>query len=301
MTTTILTAKVADLLDELGDLAGIAKENKFKVRAYKNAATTLREMGGVDFSETDPQDIDGIGEKIAIKIHQILATGTCDKLEELREQYGHLLPLLKIPGVGPANARAMYDEFGVTTPEGVAVLIKKGKKFSKRIREGVEHILGNDDRIPWEQADCIAELRVLEALRNEDVRGRIEVCGSYRRKSRTVGDIDVVVETNNHEGVSAVCVDIMDEVIVAGDTKVSGRIDGVQVDIRLVDADSFGACVLYFTGSKEFNIRMRGEVKKRGMKLNEYGLFKGDERIAGDTEEGIFDALGMEYVEPKDR
>jgi len=291
--------KVADALYELASLSGLAGESPYKTRSYATAASTIKQCPGVDLH--NPKSIDGVGDSIAKKIKQIVETGTCPKLEELRDRFFHLLELMKIPGIGPKTALKLYEVHGVTNAKQVDGLIKTGYGMPKSIREGVQAVLsGHDKRITFNEADKIAAPMVRKIEKCKHV-GRVVVCGSYRRYKETIGDIDIVVETTKPGKVIAHCSMLLDTVLVDGMKKVSGIKNGVQVDFRFIAPESFGACVLYFTGSKDHNIKMRQMAKDQGFKLNEYGLYKGTDAIAGRTEKDVFDALGMGYVEPEDR
>jgi len=303
--------KIANQLEILANLTALTKPDldpeeqktlRFKVQAYQKAAYTIRNTGhGFDFANTDPGELPGVGEKIACKIREIVRTGTCQKIEDLRGAYGKYLPLLDIPGVGPAKARDLYDNYSCKTIQDVQELSQR-VSLGKRIEDGLKQVSGHKEgsRIPRSRAEQLVK-RVLETFKAQAVISRAEAAGSFRRQRETVGDLDIIVETENPREAARLCQEVLDEVSLAGDKKVSGLLDGVQVDIRLVDPSSYGACLLYFTGSKQFNISQRQVAQKYGWTLNEYGLFNGRRKLAGETEEEIFEALGMEYIPPEKR
>jgi len=307
MSTATMRKDVAGKLRLLSNLSSLAGENKFKARAYQRAASTVEELPSINLETISSGEVDGIGEKIACKIREIAETGTCPKLEELRRDYSQYLELLSIPGIGPAKAKQLYDERKVQTVAEVQALIESGVSFPKQVKEGVAAMVGKGDgRTPLAKAEKIVE-PFLAKLRRIAAVMDVKACGSYRRKKETIGDLDIAIAVTdeNAETVMAVCEKLMDRVETSGSTKSSGRVKGIKADFRLVEPESFGACTLYFTGSKQFNISMRSKAKRMGMKLNEYGLFKmmgGEEvKVAGETEELIFKLLHMDYVEPTNR
>ena len=176
------------------------------------------------------------------------------------------------------------------------------RSVTKAIRDGVAAFLaGQTKRVQRADAEKVVR-KIVAALQKSH---HLEVCGSFRRGRETVGDLDVIVEVELYklavQRVINECERLLDGIIASGPTKVSGRLDGIQVDFRFFDSESFGAGSLYFTGSKEFNIQMRKLAIDQGMKLNEFGLWRGEERVAGRTEQSVFDALGMDWVDPKER
>lgn len=306
---TAMTPKetISAALRELSTLIQFTRDrrNKFKSAQYNKAADTIENLEGdldhdVLLSLTSTSG-NGIGAKIGDKIDEIMRTGTCSNLKKMRKRFGHLLNLTQVAGIGPATAKVLYETYGVKDRNGVLKLIDEGKIKDKRIIEGAKR--NEEERIPYSVAKDLAD-RLVDGL-HEEARELIEqtiACGSLRRQKETIGDIDIVVVTDAPKIVGMAATKLLDKVSDDGDTRVGGVVDGVHVDFRFCTPENYGAMLIYFTGSKEFNINVRARAKKRGWVLNEYGLFDADETlIAGKTEKEVFDALGLEYVEPRNR
>jgi DNA polymerase (family 10) len=300
--------EIADLLD----LQGVA----FKPNAYRRAArniNALEEDINKIAAEGRLRDIPGVGEAMTKKIEELVATGKLDYLTQLRSEVPPgLVEILKIPDVGPKTAMVLYKELGISTVDGLkeAALNHKlhgikgfGEKTEERILQGVRIVESKGGRTLLGLALPLAESYVeyLKASRPLDM---ISVAGSLRRGKETVGDIDILVGDDDPAGImdSFVSYQEVDEILMKGPTKSSVRLkDGIQVDIRAVETKSWGAALCYFTGSKEHNVTMRAIGVSMGLKLNEYGLFTRDtgKRVAGETEEDVYRALGLSYVEPE--
>ena len=313
------------MLDELALLTTLKEESpqSFKVRAYENAKQALEGDGRnpADLSATDLTKIKGIGKATAAKIRQFVDTGTVDKLEELRERFPpSVVELSRIPGMGPKTLRLVRDELDVhdvdalkeaIANEQLRTLPGMGATSEAKMAKAIERLglSGKDRRTPIADALPLA-LRLVEDLRSLD--GVVEAthCGSLRRFSETIGDIDITVAAVD-DGAAAAVMDVVRshreavDIVVSGETKTSFLTKtGLQVDVRVVAPDQFGAATMYFTGSKAHNIALRQRAIDRGALLNEYGLFALDENgdagevIASETEASIYEALDMAYVVP---
>ncbi len=308
--------EIAAVFDQIADLLEFQGTNPFRIRAYRNAARTFKDLPqSLAEIVADPErtltEIEGIGKDLAAKVETLLDTGTLPLLDELLEQIPEsVLAILRVPGLGPKRAAMIYNELGVKTLDELRDACEQhrvrelkgfGAKTEATILEGLEIAAEADRRILWAEADRHVEA-IVEHLRRCDAVEELQPAGSYRRGRDTVGDLDFLVvatDTNrvmDHFGDYEGC----DKVLVRGDTKMSIRLDtGLQVDLRVVPAESFGAALQYFTGSQAHNIVLRGRAKERGLKINEYGVFRGDEQIAGRTEEDVYAALELPCFPPE--
>ncbi len=315
-------SQVADVFDEIADMLEFQDANPFRVRAYRNAARTIRDLTEpltaiVNDPDRDLTEIEGIGKDLAEKIATLVQTGTLPQHQELMQQVpASVLSLMRIPGLGPKKAAALYRELGVKTLEDVRRACEEGKvrtlkgfgaKTEKTILEGLATAAVAEQRVYWFKADDIARA-VREHLRPCKSLEKLEVAGSYRRGRETVGDLDILVVSSDPNEVMDRLATFpgVDKVLARGETKMSVRVSqGLQIDLRVVPAESFGAALQYFTGSKAHNIKLRGLAKDRGLKINEYGVFriKGDQEewIAGRTEEEVYAALDLPWFPPEIR
>ncbi|WP_153555757.1 DNA polymerase/3'-5' exonuclease PolX [Roseimaritima sediminicola] len=313
-------AKIADVFDELADLLELKGENPFRIRAYRNGAKAVRELDEsiasiLADSSRKLEDVPGIGKTMAEKSQVLLDTGSLPQLEDLREAYpAGVLQMVRVPGLGAKKAAALHRELGVETldqlrdacnRQQVRKLKGFGAKTEQTILEGLEIAQAANERLRWVEADRIvhALLEHMQALTGLE---QIQPAGSYRRGRETVGDVDLLVVAQDRTA----AMDHFEafpgraDTIARGDTKVSIRVgESFQVDMRVVEAEQFGAALQYFTGSKEHNVRLRGIAKKRGLKINEYGVFKDDDEasIAGKTEAEVYEVLGMPCFPPEIR
>ncbi len=311
-------AKVADAFDQIADLLEFQDANPFRVRAYRKAARTIRDLSEpVTAIVADPDreltDIDGIGKDLASKCETLVLTGELPFLDELLEDTPKsVLDLLRVPGLGPKKAAAVFHELGVSNldqlreacvAEKVRELKGFGVKTERSILDGLEIASAAAKRLLWAEADTIAQslaahLRELPAVEH------LELAGSYRRGKETVGDLDLLVTATEIGAVMDRLAEFPDlaTVISRGDTKMSVRLENsFQVDLRVVPAESFGAALQYFTGSKDHNVVLRGLAKQRGLKINEYGVFRSetDEYVAGRTEQQVYAALDLPLFPPE--
>lgn len=309
-------AEIAAVFAQVADLLEFQGANPFRVRAYRNAARTIQDLptpvsAMVEGDGARLTEIQGIGADLAEKITTLVRTGSLPMLEELRSQIpASVLDIMRVPGLGPKRAAALYHELGIKTLEElreacqahrVRELKGFGEKTESAILEGLQLALEASQRIYWAEADQVAQA-LREHLAGCKAIRQMEFAGSYRRGKDTVGDLDLLV-------VADPPADAMDrfatfpevaDVLARGDTKMSVRLQfGLQVDLRVVGAESFGAALQYFTGSKAHNVELRGMARQKGLKINEYGVFRGDQRVAGRTEEEVYAAVGLPWIPPE--
>ena len=324
--------EVARLLAELATLTELdeGSPNAFRVRAYQNAERAVKGLGEdvAELSATELAKVKGIGKSIAGRIREYVDTGTIAKLEELRETHpASKLALLKVPGLGPKTVQLLDDALGIRSIEAlvagledgsVAELEGMGEKTIENLRDGIDKLglTSKDQRVPIATALPLAE-RLVEVLAAVDAAAQVAYAGSLRRFREDIGDIDVLVATDDPDPVREAFLAMadIDRTLGSGDTKTSVVTrDGVQVDLRIVPPASFGAALVYFTGSKAHNIRLRQRAIDRGWTLNEYALavHRDDahpgpgvhddpetEVVAAATERDIYAALELAYVPPE--
>jgi DNA polymerase (family 10) len=332
--------EIAKQLDEVGDLLEIQEANPFRVRAYRNAVRTINELATplerMVADEEDLTALPGIGKELARHITELVATGEMGVLAELREIVpSTLVQIMRLPGVGPKSARKLWDELGVETVEELKSAAKEGrvselKGFGEKkqalILSGIEQFHRHSARYRLDEADRFVTplLEYLSALGEAE---KVEVAGSYRRRRETVGDIDILVLSSAPEPVMErfVSYPSVEKVLAAGGTRGSVVLrSGLQVDLRVVPAESYGAALVYFTGSKEHNIRLRQRALDRGLTVSEYGVFElleapeqeaepaetGEEsedadrrragrQVAGRTEKEVYGAVELPYILPE--
>lgn len=308
--------EIAAVFDEIADLLEFQGANPFRVRAYRNAARTIHDLPqSMAEIVRDPArsltDIEGIGKDLAEKIATLLETGSLPMREELlKEIPASVLSILRVPGLGPKRAAILFHELKVATLDELRAACEAhrvrelkgfGAKTEESILAGLDIAGEADRRILWAEADEHVQA-ILDHMRRGKVVRRIETAGSYRRGKDTVGDLDFLATADDPAAAMDRLADYagVAQSLVRGDTKMSVRLTaGVQVDLRVVPEESFGAALQYFTGSKEHNIIVRGRAKDRGLKINEYGVFRGEERIAGATEEEVYAALDLPCFPPE--
>ena len=309
-------AEISQVFDEIADLLEFTGANQFRVRAYRNAARTVAHLTesltsiAADSSRAFT-DIEGIGKDLALKIEQLLKGEPIPLLNELREQVPKsALELLRIPGLGPKKAALLVKELKINSIDElkaaceahrVRELAGFGEKTEEKILANLSRAAPVVERIYWSEADRLVS-EIIAHLRGCEGVERIESAGSYRRGKETVGDLDFLVVADEPGPIMDRLASFaqVQEVIARGDTKQSVRLaGGLQVDLRVVPAESFGAALQYFTGSKEHNVILRGMAKDRGLKINEYGVFRGEERVAGETEQDVYAALKLPCFPPE--
>jgi DNA polymerase (family X) len=306
---------VAQILGELADYTELEDDQPYRARAYRKAAETVESIPGAIediWGEKKLRDLPGVGENIERKIDEILRTGKLETLEKIKLKIPVDVPsLTRIEGVGPKTVKQLYTKLKVKNLDDLEEAVKAGKlrefkglgaKSDQILLERIASARQQSKRILLAQADILSK-RVIDYLKQIPHVERFAIAGSYRRKKETVGDFDVLMETKNPADAIQFFTkqDEVKEVLAAGDTKASVKLhNNFQVDVRVVPPKSWGAALLYFTGSKAHNVELRTIAIKKDLRLNEYGLFKSDETmVAGRTEEEIYKALEMEYIEPE--
>ncbi|MCX5733999.1 MAG: DNA polymerase/3'-5' exonuclease PolX [candidate division NC10 bacterium] len=309
-------AEIAALFSEIADFLEIKGENPFRVRAYRRAAQTMEGLAEDVAAVADRRgllEISGIGKDLAGKIQEFLQSGAVEYLEGLRREIpAGVVELMRIHGVGPKTAKLLYEQVGVDSVEKLEELAKEHKlagvpgiqaKTEENILKGIAVWRGGRERTPLGAALSLAET-ILETLRDLEEVDQISTAGSLRRMKETVKDIDILVTSKTPARIMEVFVGLPNvaEVLAHGETKSSLRLrEGIQVDLRVVEPDCFGAALQYFTGSKQHNIRVRELAQRRELKVSEYGVFDGrsGKRVAGATEEDVYRAVGLPFIPPE--
>jgi DNA polymerase (family 10) len=308
-------ATIAAAFDEMADLLELQQANPFRIRAYRNAARTLavwpEEMSKRRQRQAPIDDLPGIGEDLAGKIEEMLDTGHMSALERLREEFPPgITALLQVPGLGPKRVQTLYHELGTYLPaqllEAARVgRIQKipgfGKVSEKRIAEAIAAHLERSTR--WPLARVAADVEnLLGYLRAIPGVATVVAAGSYRRRRDTVGDVDLLaVARSGRAAIDGLCsFEAAARVLSRGTTRAGIVLaNGLQVDLRVVRPASFGAALVYFTGSKAHNIALRRMGQERGLKINEYGVYRGARRVAGTTEASVYAALDLPCIPPE--
>ncbi len=308
---------IADIFTEIADILDIQGENPFRVRSYRNAARTIADMSQsvqtlVKAGEK-LEEVPGIGKSLQEKIEEIGSTGKCGFLEELRRKVPPgLTELLKLEGLGPKKVKLLYDELGVDSMDRLEKAAQAGRlrdlagmglKTEEKVPKSIEKYRAGMGRFKLSVGYTYARA-LLEYLKDTPGVKRLDPAGSFRRQKETIGDLDIL----------AICgkgCKVMDrftkygdvaEVISKGETKSSVRLKcGLQVDVRVLEEESYGAALHYFTGSKAHNIAIRDRAKDLGLKVSEYGVFraKDEKRLSGANEEDVFKAVGLPFIPPE--
>ena len=310
-------ADIARVFEEIADLLEIQNANPFRVRAYRNAARSVGDLrldipGTLSQGQPLPK-LPGIGEDLAAKIDEIAATGTCGLLERLKQQLpATITELLRIPGLGPKRVKTLYHDLDIHTMEGLYKAAREGRirdlpgfgeKTELGILNSVETHLSKAKRFKIALAMQHAQ-PLVEHLRGTPGVEQVVIAGSYRRMRETVGDIDILIAARDDSAAVQRFTSYPEakQVLVGGPSRASILLaSGIQVDLRVVPASSLGAALHYFTGSKAHNIAVRRIARLKGLKLNEYGVFRGAKQVAGATEQSVFEALGLPYIPPEIR
>jgi DNA polymerase (family 10) len=308
-------AEIAELFSRLADLLEVEDANPFRVRAYRNAARTIAGLGQniatLLESGTDLADLPGIGEAIAGKIQTIVETGRLPQLEEVQARTpAALSDLMKIEGLGPKRVKTLYKNLKIRTIEDLERAARSGrirelegfgKKTEELILKRAERFQGAERRMGLPEAEEIAEALVQYLKRTPGIKD-ITVAGSFRRRRETVGDLDILVTARQNSPVMErfIAYDEVSEIVSRGKTRSTVVLrSGLHVDLRVVPQVSYGAALCYFTGSKAHNIAIRKIGVRKGYKVNEYGVFKGEKRIGGRTEQEVYTKLGLAFIEPE--
>lgn len=309
-----INTTVAEAFEELADLLQIAGHDKFRVLSYRRVAaevaTVARDLSR--FSEKDLLELKGIGKATAAMIIDLIETGTTGKLEEARASVPQgVREMTALPGLGPKRAFLLSSELGITSLEELRAAIATqrlrgvkgfGKKTEESLARALEIFSGVEKRVGLEKALELAE-ELVEGMWRSNAVSAVQTCGSLRRMRETIGDLDLLAAGPDREAVMEAFRNLaaVNRPVVAGTTKATlFTQNGMQIDLRVVAPDEFGAALQYFTGSKEHNVRVREIAVKQGYKLSEYGLFTvtGNTKVAGESEEGIYETLGMQTPPP---
>jgi DNA polymerase (family 10) len=311
----VVNSDVARIFNQLADLLEIESANPFRVRACRNAARTISSLGKnvsemVEKGE-DLTELPGIGEDLAGKIKEIVETGSLSQLAEVEEETpAELSKLMKIPGLGPKRVGVLYKELGVSTLDDLEKFAKEkkirelegfGEKTEASILGSVQEVSEHEERIKLVEAEETADALLTYLGQVKGIK-EMTVAGSFRRRKETVGDLDILVACKKDSKVMEAFIeyDDADKVVSKGETRSTMILrSGLQIDLRKVPEVSYGAALHYFTGSKAHNIAVRKLGIKKGLKINEYGVFRGKKRISGKTEEEVFKSVDLPYIEPE--
>lgn len=310
--------EIARVLEEVADVLEIQNENTFRIRAYRNAARTvevqttpLQRM----LEEGRPlTDLPGIGKEMAGHIREMVETGTLGYRDRLLDEVPRsLLELMRVPAVGPKKAKKLWDELKICSVEELEEAAKAGRiatvpgfgeKTQQKILAGIEDHRQHSSRMLLSDAERWVE-PLVEWLRSLPEVERLEVAGSYRRRRETVGDIDLLAIAAQPAAVMEHFLRYaqIDKVLMAGDTRATVILgSGLQVDLRAVPPECYGAALVYFTGSKEHNVKLRRRAVEQGLRISEYGVFRGEgERIAGREEADVYASVGLAWIPPEMR
>lgn len=306
---------IAEVMQEIGELLEIKGENPFKIRAYQRASETIKHLEtevGILLERGELDEIPGIGSGIAEKIMEILTTGKCKYLEDLKKEIPEgLRKILEVPTVGPRTAKLVFESLGIKSIEELKKAAENNslrslrglsEKTEENIIKGIEQMYARGQRLLLFEAYGIAR-EIVDSLRSQSFVYQVDMAGSMRRMKETIGDIDILSASKEPEKVmDYFCnLPIVEEVLARGQTKSSILTrQKKQVDLRVVKPEEYGSAIQYFTGSKEHSIKLRGIAHSRGLKINEYGIFetKGNKRIGGEKEEDIYKKLGLPLIPP---
>lgn len=305
---------IAETLEKMANLLEIKGENQYRIRAYRGAAQTIRNLSGSVSDMGDDEDLSdlpNIGKDLAGKIRKIVRTGTFPDLKKLEKQVPPgLNRIMDISGLGGKKVKKIYDELKIKSIDDLKKAAENGKireisgfgeKTEESIKEGIETIESTGERVKLPVAEEITR-DLVEYLKKDKKIKKIDVAGSNRRKKETVGDADILVTCKKGSGVMKRFVEYEDveKVLAEGETRSSVKLrSGFQVDLRVLPQVSYGAALVYFTGSKAHNIAIRKIAGKKKFKINEYGVFRGDNRVAGGTEKEVYEKIGLPFIEPE--
>ncbi len=309
-------AEIAAMFEELADLLELQGANVFRLRAYRNAARTIESMTAsiADIVASEPgalTELPGIGKDLAEKLVTIISSGQLPQLEELRAQIpAGVVQMLRIPGIGPKRVATLFAELKVETLDqlreaalrgDVAKLKGFGAKTAQTILDGLD--IAAQSVVRYYLADMKPAVdAIVESLAALPTVTQVSPAGSFRRRRDTVGDLDVLAtSTNSAAAMDALAAHpLVEKVLARGDTKQRVRLrNGIEMDLRVVPDESYGAAMQYFTGSKEHNIVVRRRAQERGLKLNEYGVYRDEEYVAGRTEEDVYATVDLPWIPPE--
>lgn len=307
--------QIAAIFTELADLLEIQEANPFRVRAYRSASRTIsstaESMQTLLEEGKDLTQFQGIGKDLARQIAEVIESGSHEQLNELRSEVPQgVVDMLRIPGVGPKKVAIFFNKLNLQTLDQLKAAAQAGqlselKGFGKKTEQG---ILDNIDRaaeagkrVSIAVARTAADAVVADLLELPEVQ-QASVAGSCRRRRESCGDLDVLATASNPEAAMDLLAghELVESVLMRGDTKMRVRMHSrVEMDLRVVPDESYGAAMQYFTGSKEHNVVVRQMAKDLDLKVNEYGVFRGEEQIAGATERDVYEAIGLPWIPPE--
>lgn len=313
----VSNAQVAGRLSEYADVLEVGGVEGFRVRAYRSAARSIENLGydvgsiALEGGVKELKRLPAIGDRMAKKILEIVETGTLAALETARKEVPReLTDLLALEGLGPKKLHVLHKELGIRNVDDLEKAIDAdrlaslpgfAKKTAEKLRVAIGHFRRWQGRFRRVDIEPYA-FALLDHLATLAEVQQIEIAGSFRRGKDTVGDLDILCIAEDVDVVMDAFANFsaVGEVLLRGSTKTAVRLEsGLQVDLRIVESTAFGAALHYFTGSKEHNVVIRGLAKDRGLKINEYGVFKGDERVGGRTEEEVFGLVDCAYIPPE--
>lgn len=313
--------KISKHLSQLADLLEFTGANSFRLRAYRNGSRIIKELpesiASMIEANQDLTKLDGIGKGVAEKCHELVSSGRLKQLDEILETVPKtVLDLLNVPKLGPKKCAALFNELGIQSldqlkaaceAQQVRLLSGFGAKTEEAILQGIAIAVLANERILWAHADKIAKELETHMSSCSAIR-QSEFAGSYRRGKETVGDLDLLVDSDDSQTVMDHFgkYEEITSIIVRGETKMSVRLENeFQVDLRVVPQESFGAALQYFTGSKDHNVLIRGRAKQMGLKVNEWGVFElndsEERRVAGQSELEVYELLDLPYFPPEIR
>jgi DNA polymerase (family 10) len=309
--------EIADIFEKMADILEFKGEIPFKVNAYRKASRVIKDLQeDIEdvWQEGKLRELPGIGDALVKKIDEYLKSGKISKFEEIsRDVSPELMNLLNIQNLGTKtlalahknlNVNKIHDLLRVIADGSLAQLPGMGQKKVENIQKGIQFFLSAQERISIGKALPIVE-DLIEQLKNKLKIDKISPAGSVRRMRETVGDIDILVASDRAKEVINAFISLpqVADVSAAGETKASVRLknDGIQVDLRVVSPGSFGAAQQYFTGSQAHNVKLRGIAKKQGLKINEYGVFRDEQKIAGVSEQEVYRTIGLDWIPPEMR
>ena len=309
--------EIAKIFWEIAELLELKEENRFKIHAYQNAARNIENLPHHLDEIYKKQglkglkELEGVGESIAHKIEEYIKHKKVKKHQDLLKEFPKgFLALINIPGMGPKTAMKLHKELKINSMDDLERAIKKGflkdvpgfkEKKQENIKKGIELKKRSHGRFLISDADELAQTLTLQLANLKEIK-KLTVAGSLRRREETIGDIDILVISERPKAVMDYFTKLaqVKRILAKGETKSSVILNNdMQADLRVLKPDEFGSALHYFTGNKQHNIKIRELAIKKGLKVSEYGLFKKDKKIAGRTEEELFEALGLNYIPPE--
>jgi DNA polymerase (family 10) len=312
---TVQNKEITDKLTQVADLLDIKGENEFRVQAYRNAVRTISGLSTslAEMVENDEDifSLPDIGDSMAEKIEEIVETGKLKQLKKLKKDVPvSLIEIMKLEQMGPERTKTLYQELDINSIDDLKKAVEEGKVeeldgFGKKTVENIKREIeeysqkGGSNRVKRSEAE--KEIKTLESYLEKKM-SDVTIAGSFRRKKETVGDIDILATSSDTENAMKAFTefDEVDRVLAHGKKKSSVKLrTGLQVDLRIVEKNEFGAAMLYFTGSKEHSVALRRMGQDKDLKVNEYGVYSGKKKLASKTEKKMYKALGLRYIEPE--